>query len=271
MPTLEDKTASALEDDFINGLDDAANRADELIAIVAHVHETGDAERAAEWADLLQDAVATLDDTAPGFRLWELRCGWNLDNPAFRSISRKVVETLFKADVAGTRFVRNVGYDNGLPLAECVRRMKLLTCLKPGVLCYNKTWGAGLVVEIDGFYEKVRIDFDRKKSHEIAFSYAVESLEVLPADHLLYMKHHDPEGMAAMIVDTPDEIVRRALGTWGAITVQQLQSLLTEHIIAPDGWKRFWDAARRDRSTRDCGSIARITRIHGSVYRSDSG
>lgn len=238
-------TAEELEEQFLGGLDHAANTADELLAILLRLRQSGEAEKADEWADLLQDALNPLEDKRAALQLWESRIAWNADNPGFRASAHMIAQAIFKNDIAGSKFVRDAGFDGDLPLSECVGRLQLLRALQPGVLCVNKTWGAGVVERVDDFYEKFVIDFDRKKGHELSFAYAAESLELLSEDHILYWRHRMADELTDLIATEPGEVIRMACRSWGDMPVPILQEKLTEGIIAPEGWKRFWDAARK--------------------------
>jgi transcription elongation GreA/GreB family factor len=112
------------------------------------------------------------------------------------------------------------------------------------MLCYNPTWGFGIVEDIDHFYQNVEIDFERKGEHEMAFSYAAEALEVLTEDHILAIKHNQPEELERMVQKDPAEVVRITLRSYGPMPVTRLQETLTSSILPEAAWKKFWATAR---------------------------
>ena len=73
-----------------------------------------------------------------------------------------------------------------------------LYSLSDGTQCHEKTWGFGVVKRVDDFYEKVTVDFDGKRGHQMSFAYAAETLELVDESHILARRHNDPETLAAM-------------------------------------------------------------------------
>jgi transcription elongation GreA/GreB family factor len=154
------------------------------------------------------------------------------------------VEKLLSRDQHAVRMVASAGFGGKLPPEECFRRLRHLRSLKAGMLCYNPTWGFGIVEDIDHFYQNVEIDFERKGEHEMAFSYAAEALEVLTEDHILAIKHNQPEELERMVQKDPAEVVRITLRSYGPMPVTRLQETLTSSILPEAAWKKFWATAR---------------------------
>jgi transcription elongation factor GreA-like protein len=67
--------------------------------------------------------------------------------------------------------VKHAGFESQ-SAAESIRRLTVLVSLQKGTLCREKTWGFGVVQRVDDFYGRVTIDFDSKRGHEMALSYA---------------------------------------------------------------------------------------------------
>jgi len=150
--------------------------------------------------------------------------------------------------LGGTRDARTLADQAGFgkhPPRECVRRLQVLLALKPGVLCYDRTWGFGVVKSTDVFYARVEIDFERRQAHQMSMAYAAEVVQILDDDHLLSRRHRDPAAMQALIRDNPAEVVRIALRSFGPLNVAQLQERLTPSLIPEAGWKSFWEGARK--------------------------
>ncbi|NIP97349.1 MAG: hypothetical protein GWO24_29500, partial [Akkermansiaceae bacterium] len=135
-------------------------------------------------------------------------------------------------------------FDRSLPAAECLRRLEALLTLREGCLCYEKTWGFGVVRAVDSFYKQVRIDFDRKRDHEMSLAYAAEALNLIGEDHILALKYRDPEAIDRMVREEPAEVIRTTLRSYGPRTVAELQAELVPNVVPEMKWKRFWDAAR---------------------------
>lgn len=244
--TMPAQSDDAIEERFLESLEHLADRQEGLLNELEALHRAGRRNLARSLATMLQPELTALDDKDGAVRLWRMRCAWQGEDRAFRKTARDVIAEIFRRDPLGTRIVRNAGWDDGVPTEECVRRIDLLLRLKPGVLCLNKTWGAGVVARVDDFYEKVAIDFKGKPGHELTFAYAAESLEVLDDDHLLARRHREPDALKEDVAKAPDVVVRQALASFGDMPVPIVaETLDREGIVREKDWKSFWDAARR--------------------------
>jgi transcription elongation GreA/GreB family factor len=248
MPDTEQKepqTAILTEEAFLDGLGGLPGTLDALCAGLARRREEAGAEQAAAWAGLLQDALTERHDEAGLLRVLRLRLEGGEPESTLRDPAAAALRAGFKSRL-GPIFLKHCGLSDGLPLAESLRRLDTLLRLQPGALCLDKTWGFGVVRRADDFYAKFTIDFDGKPVHEMAFGYAAETLELVPADHILARRHREPEETARGVREAPAEIVRAMLRSFGALPVQRLRELLDAHGLVPEAdWKRFWDAARR--------------------------
>ncbi len=212
---------------------------------LAALAEAGKPEEADSLSALVEDALAERGRGDDLLRLLLRRADRLADDRAFRAHCETVLQAAFRKDVVGRKHLGHAGFETGRPLKECLHRLMFLRRLAPGMFFLEKTWGFGVVREVDHYYERVTVDFSRKKGHEMAFAYALESLHPVSEDHFCVRWHKDPESLTALVRDRPDEIVKLALRSFGAMSVPRLQELLCEGIVKPDEWKRFWDAARK--------------------------
>lgn len=221
----------------------------ELLDILNHFGKAGLDRRVDGWAELVQDTLTEQGNALGMLDVLALRCQWYEQHPEFKDISRKAVENTF-TDRLGKVLLKHVGFNDAqVPAHEAVRRMQLLAHLKKGVLCLDKTWGFGIVKRMDDFYAKVTLDFDRKRNHEMVFSYAAESLTILSEDHLLARIHRNKQDVETMAQQAPAELVKLTLQSYGPLNVEKLKDTLCAVILEEASWKRFWDAARKDLKT----------------------
>lgn len=198
------------------------------------------------WAELMEDALAEQGRPDDAVKVLQMRSEWLAGNAAgFRDVCSKRLAGLYRNDPIRKKFVANIGLDKTLPLAECFHRLDTLQRLKPGILCMDKTWGVGSVKAVDAFYERVTIDFTRKAGHDMSFAYAAETLVLVDDEHLLARKYRDAVALATLAETEAAELVRIALRSYGPLPVARLQEILSDGIIKPDGWKIFWEAARK--------------------------
>lgn len=233
------------EDVFLSRLEQADLPFDDMMeAIRAKAQENPAA--ADEWATLLRDALAERGRLIEAVRVLHMQAQWSPENPERRVRLGKAATSLLETVPEYRRLIEHIGFDKGLPAAECIRRLLLILSLKPDVLCLDRTWGFGIVRSVDFFYGRVRVDFEKRASHEMSLAYAAESLELLAPDHLLTRIHKDPGGMQALAKENPAEVVRLALKSFGPLTIPQLQQLLSPKLVADADWKKFWEVARKD-------------------------
>ena len=213
----------------------------ELVLTFTEMAQAERGNEAAEWAQTLFQTLAENDDIdhALAVLAWLSKNG-SLDD------AKGAVEKLLSKDRNALKMVEPAGFGGPLPMAECFKRLAYLRALKVGMLCYNPTWGFGIVEHIDYFYQQLEVDFERKGEHEMAFSYAAEALEALTDDHILAIKHNNPAELERLIKKEPAEVARITLRSYGAMSVTRLQEILTPSVFPEAGWKKFWAAARRD-------------------------
>jgi len=199
--------------------------------------------RAFEWAELLKDTLIdrkTLDDAVSTYQWIALKKG---TSPA---IAQKELLHILSTSRKEQKFIAPA-FEKASSIEEAFLRLTHLRTIKKGMLCYNATWGFGIVARIDAFYQKVEIEFEKKGDHEFAFSYAADALEVLTDEHLLAIRHNTPDEFARLLKEDPAEIIRMALRSYGNLPIQLIQEHFVPDLIATEAdWKKFWAAARKD-------------------------
>lgn len=241
---LKSRTPADLEEIFLRDLESDPLPLQELVDVADALARAGSAAQARDCAEMLTEKLVAARDVQGLLRLYEAASGWATDG---ESLAKRAEQALAQAfgDRLGAVLVKNAGFGRGLPLREALGRLRLLMGLKPGQYCQDKTWGFGIVNRVDDFYEKIVIDFDKKPGHTMTLAYAAETLELATDDHLLARRHRDPAGLQELLQRDPAEAVRIALRSFGPMNVPALQERLTDGLVAPADWKKFWDSARK--------------------------
>jgi len=244
---LKSMNEEAIESWVIQHAPDADIPLDQWLSVLERLRAAGsDPTRAASCADILQDAFLHRRAEPESLAILEVRAGWYGKNPAFRDTAAKVLATLFDKNERARTLIKFAGFDKPLTATECLKRLQCLFNLKTGALCYEKTWGFGLINTMDEYAQFVLVDFESKKGHRMALGYAAETLKLLDAHHILARRHRDPEAFNAWLKAHPADAVKSVLQTFGTQSVQQLQDFMSERILPPNTWKSFWDAARKE-------------------------
>lgn len=121
-----------------------------------------------------------------------------------------------------------------------------LSKLEPGTFVLHKSWGVGRIAEWDLIGDRVLIDFEGKPGHALKIGFAITSLDVLPAEHLLARRLSDLDGLKALAKDDPTALVELALNSSGGkMSLDQLEALLKPRVVSEAEYKKWWEAAKR--------------------------
>ncbi len=122
-----------------------------------------------------------------------------------------------------------------------------LARLKPGTFVQHKSWGFGRVANWDATIGNVVIDFVAKKSHQMQFQFAADTLMPMPDNHFLARKMTELAAVKNQAVTDPRGITQHILESLGgSATLMQIQQMLTPEIAANDAaFKAWWDKARK--------------------------
>ncbi len=231
---------------FLAELDRAKLNADALIEKLKTMREQGLADAAESHAELLQDALAEKKQPDDALRVLELRAMWAEARKVKLASWPGEALDIFGAGWEEKTLVDQAGAESNVNPREGVRRLRVLRSLQPEALCFDKTWGLGVVLKLDYFNKKVQIDFERKLGHQLGLAYASQTLELVDENHILVWKRRRPKDLTELLAKNPAEIVRMSLRCFGPLTVADLQQRLSAGVVSEANWKTFWDAARKE-------------------------
>ncbi|HEY2573344.1 MAG TPA: GreA/GreB family elongation factor [Verrucomicrobiaceae bacterium] len=121
-----------------------------------------------------------------------------------------------------------------------------LSRLTVGSFCLHKSWGAGRIKEWDLLADRMEIDFEGKPGHTMKLGFAAGSLDVLPPEHFRARRVGDLPALKKMAKENPAALVELVLGSHGnALTLDQLESLLSPLVIPSAEYKSWWTAAKK--------------------------
>lgn len=121
-----------------------------------------------------------------------------------------------------------------------------LSKLEPGTFVLHKSWGVGRIAEWDLIGDRLLIDFEGKPGHALKIGFAITSLEILPAEHLLARRLSDLDSLKAMAKHDPTALVELALkSSGGKMSLDQLEGLLKPRVVSEADYKKWWEAAKR--------------------------
>ncbi len=253
-PEWDTMEAGAQEEWFLEGLEADPLPFDELVSVLVARGESNQKTLANEWAELLEETLVQRRDRDNMAVLMTAEMGWRTGDRDFKRLCHKAVKSVFR-NRSDKEIVASAGFDGSDDVTVCMGRINLLLGLQPGALVLDKTWGFGVVKKCDDFYMKIIIDFEGKPQHSMTYGYAAEALTLLSEDHILTLRHRDPEELARRIKEEPAEIVRMVLRSYGDMPAPLLREILEDGIVDTAQWKPFWDGARRGLKNDDLVEI----------------
>jgi transcription elongation GreA/GreB family factor len=215
-----------------------------LLEEIRGLQAAGQGAAASNYIQLLEDALVESGDRTGLLHLLRFRANGQETDRAFGLFCRELLSETWK-DREAAAFLTAAGFGEQAP-AEALRRLELLLSCQPGGMFLDKTWGFGVVRRVDAFYKKITVDFRGRPGHQLTFAHVADALQPVAPTHLLARLHTEPDAVARLVAEQPDEVVRLALQSFGALSVVRLEQLLVEHrIIGAADWKGFWERARK--------------------------
>lgn len=118
--------------------------------------------------------------------------------------------------------------------------------LQPGTYAVHKSWGFGQVEAIDFLMSQMTIHFKAKRSHAMQLSYAADSLQPIPPEHILAQKAGDLPAVRKQAKEEPVRFMASVLQSYGGkITQDQLATVMAPDIFPEGEFKRWWDSAKK--------------------------
>jgi transcription elongation factor GreA len=137
-----------------------------------------------------------------------------------------------------------------------------LEAMEPGAYCVHKSWGFGQIKTYDEAAGKLIIDFKTKPGHPMDPAFCVNTLDVLPAAHLLVRKETDPAGLAKLIANDPAQLLIEALAAYPNSAATQIEiEIVFAQILGDEKFKKWWSAAKK--------AIAKDPRISVPVKKTE--
>ena len=206
-----------------------------------------DPETAESHAKLIRITLAEKNAYGSLIDLYKVMADWHARDRDWRKRARKDLEKSFESDPLLSLFLEMSGMESPrVRVKEALRRMGVMARMEPGAYVYVKNFGFGILNAVRHDDRRVVVDFPDRPGHELEMGFAAEVMELISEDHLYARKYSDPEALNTLIDESPAEVVRIALKSFGPTPVGQLQTLLIPEILPEAKWKTFWAKARKE-------------------------
>ncbi|MCC5847987.1 MAG: GreA/GreB family elongation factor [Verrucomicrobia bacterium] len=206
-----------------------------------------DPETADSHAKLIRITLAEKNELGQLIDFYKVMADWYSRDRNWRKTAHKELSKAFEGDPLYTAYLELSGIDSPrVRVKEALRRMDVLSDMAPGAYVYVKNFGFGIIKDVRHDDNRLVVDFPDKPGHELEMGFAAQVTELISDTHLYARKHIDPDSLNALIEESPAEVVRIALKSFGPTPVGQLQTLLIPEILPESQWKSFWAKARKE-------------------------
>ena len=118
--------------------------------------------------------------------------------------------------------------------------------LQPGTFVMHKSWGFGQVESVNFLVNQMTLHFKGRKGHSMQLQYAAESLQPVPAEHILALKAADLGAVKARAKADPVALMRQVLSSFGGRAVQdQIAQVLVPDVMNETEFKRWLESAKK--------------------------
>ncbi len=134
-----------------------------------------------------------------------------------------------------------------------LKAAEVLEKLPPGGYCQHKSWGFGKVSEWNLLAGQIIVDFATRKGHAMQAQYAAETLQPIPAGHVLARKATEPQAVREQAAKDPVGLIRGILGDLGgSATSEQIVAALVPEVFEAAAAKKWWDSAKKKLKADGC-------------------
>jgi transcription elongation factor GreA len=121
-----------------------------------------------------------------------------------------------------------------------------LEAMEPNAYCIHKSWGFGQIKKYDEAATKLVIDFKSKPGHAMDPAFCVNTLDVLPANHLLVRKETEPAVIAKLAAENPAQLLIEALAAYPNNAATQIEvEIVFAQVLGEEKFKKWWSGAKK--------------------------
>jgi transcription elongation factor GreA len=121
-----------------------------------------------------------------------------------------------------------------------------LEAMEPDAYCIHKSWGFGQIKSYDEAANKLIIDFKAKPGHAMDPAFCVNTLDVLPANHLLVRKETEPSVISKLAAENPAQLLIEALAAYPNSAATQIEvEIVFAQVLGEEKFKKWWSGAKK--------------------------
>jgi transcription elongation factor GreA len=121
-----------------------------------------------------------------------------------------------------------------------------LEAMEPGSYCLHKSWGFGQIRSYDEAAGKLLIDFTTKPGHAMDPAFCVNTLDILPPQHLLVRKATEPAKLQKLVSEDPAQLLIDALAAYPNSAATQIEiEIVFAQVLGEEKFKKWWSTAKK--------------------------
>ncbi len=153
----------------------------------------------------------------------------------------------------------------GTDVSQGWRAFGRLMTYRDGGFLHHGTFGTGEVRRVSR--KSITVDFEKARNHDMMLEVALDTTVPLEPGSLMVMRWRDPDALAGLLRERPEELLGRLLEERGSesgqVTREDLEAVLPEGLEATSSWRSLRRAASSSSEYEDMGD--RIVPALGSV------
>lgn len=121
-----------------------------------------------------------------------------------------------------------------------------LESMVPGAFCQHRSWGFGQIKAFDETGLKLIIDFKGKKGHPMDPAFCVNTMDVLPAKHILARQQTESDVVSKLIDEDPVRLVIETLAAYPNQAASAIEIELTlAQLVGAEKFKRWFSSVKK--------------------------
>ncbi len=139
---------------------------------------------------------------------------------------------------------KSVLMHNSRDVNQAIADFERHIAFEKGNFVYHKAWGIGRIIDItDNLFT---IDFTNKHNHKMSLDMALDSLKVLPKNHIWILKLKDIKRLKTALKEDPTWGLKILINSYdNKATMKNMKEELVPKVFTASEWTSWWTAAKK--------------------------
>lgn len=248
---VNERQYKVVEDLWTEFLDIAPDRISFLTRMSDVIHQHKQSQKAAMFMQLALPVTEQAENWKHCVLILERLLDYTPDDESLRQSFVDALKKVHPASSDFDRVIEHTGILRNRPVKEALAELDGLLLFLPGRFVQHPDWGIGKVKDLDMLMNRVKINFQRKRDHQMNLELARKALTQLPDDDFRVMLVTQKEKLETLKEEDPVELVKLVLRSYGyTLNAKQIKDYLVPQLMADRHWTSWWSntgsALRKD-------------------------